>query len=378
MNEKKKYLFVFLKTGGGHLAPARAISNYMNKHFPDIADPILIYGFEKTPRWIRYIIEDGYGILQYTSRWFFELLYLLHKIEPIPRITSFLVGSFMKQYLEEVIMKEKPDKIVILHFFCINPILNILKKHNISIPVEILITDPFTPHPMWFLEKKQNLIVFSRELESKVNKKKTGHSVKRFSFPIDEKYSKTLSTDEVIEVKKRLGYDPAKKLVLMLGGGDGVPKGERLLRRLLEEKFEHEIGLVCGNNTVLRQGAENQKKKYNAANLKIYGYVDFIYDLLNIADSVITKCGASTIMEILNLKKVPVVIDYIWEQEQGNVDYIKNRKLGIYEPRVRKLPMLIKNLLEDDELRLSYQKNIEKENITNGVKEVAEYLTVFK
>jgi processive 1,2-diacylglycerol beta-glucosyltransferase/1,2-diacylglycerol 3-beta-galactosyltransferase len=283
----------------------------------------------------------------------------------------------MRKYLEAVIINEKPDKIVILHFFCINPILKILKKHNISIPVQILITDPFTPHPMWFLEKKQSLIVFSKELESKVNRKKSGHNVARFPFPIDEKYSKILSADEVLTIKKRLGYDPVKKMVLMLGGGDGVPKGERLLQRLLEEKFEHEIGIVCGNNTILRQGAENQKKKYNAVNLKIYGYVDFIYDLLNIADLVITKCGASTIMEILNLKKVPIVIDYIWEQEQGNVDYIKNKKLGIYEPRVRKLPELIRSLLEADELRLSYKKNIDKENITNGVGEVAKYLNAF-
>lgn len=376
MSEKKKYLFVFLKTGGGHLAPARAISNYMSKHFPNIAEPILIYGFEKTPHWVKYIIEDGYGMLQYTGRWFFELLYFLHKIQPIARITSFLVGNFMKKYLEATILQEKPNKIIILHFFCISPILKILKKHNISIPVQILITDPFTPHPLWFLKKRQNLIVFSKELESKVNKRNKGHNVVRFSFPIDEKFSKILSADEVNSIKKRLGYNPSKKLVLMLGGGDGVPKGEKLLQRLLETKFEHEIGIVCGKNTLLRQAAEDQKKRYNANNLNIYGYVDFIYDLLNISDLVITKCGASTIMEILNLKKVPIVIDYIWEQEQGNVDYIKNKKLGIYEPHIKKLRGLIKNLLEDDELRLSYKKNIDMENIGNGVKEVAEFLTL--
>jgi len=44
---------------------------------------------------------------------------------------------------------------------------------------------------------------------------------------------------------------------------------------------------------------------------------DFIYELINISDVVLTKCGASTIMENINLKKVPVVNDYIWEQEQG-------------------------------------------------------------
>jgi len=57
LNEKKKYLFVYLKTGGGHLAPARAIFNYLNKHLPDKVEPQLIYGFEKTPRWVQYIVE---------------------------------------------------------------------------------------------------------------------------------------------------------------------------------------------------------------------------------------------------------------------------------------------------------------------------------
>ena len=172
MNAKKKYLFVYLKTGGGHLAPARAIFNYMNKHFSDKAEPQLIYGFEKTPRWVQYIIEDGYRILQYTGKWFFEFLYALNKFSPAAWISCNLVAPFMMKYLEETITNEKPEKIVIFHFFCIIPVFRILKKHNLSIPVLTVITDPFTPHPMWFLKKNQNFIVFSQELEAKVLQKK--------------------------------------------------------------------------------------------------------------------------------------------------------------------------------------------------------------
>ena len=374
MNTKKKYLLVFLKTGGGHLAPARAISNFMNKNYSDIAEPHLIYGFEKTPRWVQFIIEDGYGILQYTGRWFFEFLYTLHKIPIVARTTCSLVSIFMRKYLETEILKEKPDKIVILHFFCIIPILKILKMNKLSIPVQILITDPFSPHPLWFQKEKLNLIVFSEELESKVNKMKKGHAVKRLHFAIDDKFSKTLSVNEVVSIKKDLGYNPAKKMILILGGGDGIPKGEKILRKILKANINTEIGIVCGKNKVLENGAEEQKKAYDADNLKIYGYVDFIYELINISDLVITKCGASTIMEILNLKKVPVVIDYIWEQEQGNVDYIINKQLGIYEPKVDKLPKVIKSLIEDQKLSAVYRNNIMNEKIHNGVKEVTEFL----
>jgi processive 1,2-diacylglycerol beta-glucosyltransferase/1,2-diacylglycerol 3-beta-galactosyltransferase len=374
LNEKKKYLFVYLKTGGGHLAPARAIFNYLNKHYADSAEPKLIYGFEKTPRWLQYIIEDGYRKLQYTGKWFFEFLYAVNKIPIIARITCLLIAPFMNKYLQDVIINERPDKIVIFHFFLIIPIFKILKKNKLSIPVTTVITDPFTPHTMWFLVKNQNFIVFSNDLEEKVLRKRRGYTTHTFPFVIDDKFSKTLSNEEIISVKKKYEYDPVKKMLLVLGGGDGIPKGEKILEELLKSKPDYEIGIVCGKNEILQKGAENLKRKYEAKDLKIYGYVDFIYELINISDVVLTKCGASTIMEILNLKKVPVVNDYIWEQEQGNVDYLIEKKLGIYEPKIKKLPQAVKNLLEDEKLYSSYKENILKEKIENGVAKVARHI----
>jgi processive 1,2-diacylglycerol beta-glucosyltransferase/1,2-diacylglycerol 3-beta-galactosyltransferase len=315
-------------------------------------------------------------MLQYTGKWFFEFLYAINKVPLIARITCNLLTPFMSRYLEEVILNEKPDKIVIFHFFCIIPIYRILNKHKLSIPVQTVITDPFTPHPMWFLLKNQYFIVFSKGLEERIIKKRRGYSVKSFPFILDEKFSHSISNEEIPSVKAKLGYMPDRKMILILGGGDGIPKGEKILNEILKSNLNAEIGIVCGKNEVLQNGAENLKKKYDAEYLKIYGYVDFIYNLINISDVVITKCGASTIMEILNLKKVPVVNDYIWEQELGNVDYLIEKKLGIYEPRIKRLPVVVKNLLEDEKLYSSYKENISKEKIYNGVAKVAEYIII--
>ena len=280
----------------------------------------------------------------------------------------------MMKYLEETITNEKPEKIVIFHFFCIIPVFRILKKHNFSIPVLTVITDPFTPHPMWFLKKNQNFIVFSKDLEKKVLQKKKNYKVKSFPFVIDEKFSKTLSSEEVVVVKKKFNYKLDKKILLILGGGDGIPKGERILEQILKVNIDAEIGIVCGKNDILHKGAEILKKKFKAENLKIYSYVDFIYELINISDVVLTKCGASTIMEILNLKKVPLVNDYIWEQEQGNVDYLIDKELGVYEPKIKNLPSIINNLLKDEKLYSTYKENILREKILNGVKEISEFI----
>ncbi len=280
----------------------------------------------------------------------------------------------MRKYLEEVIINEKPEKIVIFHFFCIIPIFRILKKNKLSIPVQTVITDPFTPHPMWFLRKHQSFIVFSKSLEERIIRKKRGYTVQVFPFVLDEKFSKPLSNEEILSVKKKLNYSPDKKIILILGGGDGIPKGEKILNEILKSNLNAEIGIVCGKNEVLLKGAEQLKSFYKSDYLKIYGYVDFIYDLINISDVVITKCGASTIMEILNLKKVPIVNDYIWEQELGNVDYLIEKKLGIYEPQIKNLPKAVKNLLDNEKLYSSYSKNIVNEKIENGVANVAVYI----
>jgi len=374
LSTKKKYLFIYLKTGGGHLAPARAIFNYMNKHFTDIAEPKLIYGFEKTPRWVQYIIEDGYRLLQYTGKWFFEFLYALNKLPLVSRLSCNLLAPFMMDYLEETIVNEKPDKIVIFHFFCLIPVYRILKRNKLSIPVQTVITDPFTPHPMWFLVKNQNFIVFSNGLKDRIIAKGRGYIVQNFPFILDEKFSSALSQDEVLATKQKLGYKLNQKIVLILGGGDGIPKGERILDKVLKSKLDVETAIVCGKNDSLLKGSEGLKRVYKAENLKIYGYVDFIYELINISDVIITKCGASTIMEILNLKKVPVVNDYIWEQEKGNVEYLIKNDLGIYEPQIKNLPKAVKQLLEDEELYSGYVKNISNQRIENGVGETSNFI----
>lgn len=375
MDQKKKYLFVYLKTGGGHLAPARAIFNYLSTHFPDKVEPRLVYGFEKTPRWVQYIIEDGYRMLQYTGKWIFELLYAFNKITLLARITCNLLAPFMIKHLEEEIIKQKPTKIINLHFFCIIPIYKILKRNKLSIPVQTVITDPFTPHPMWFLLRNQNFIVFSKRLEERIIKKKRGHSVKSFPFILDEKFSKSSSASEIVSLKMKYNYDNTKKVLLILGGGDGIPKGELILEELLKTEPDYEIGIVCGKNEQLFKGAERLKKKYQQFNnIIVYGYVDFIYELINISDVVLTKCGASTIMEILNLKRVPVVNDYIWEQEQGNVDYLIEKKLGIYEPKIKNLPAVINELFKNEKLYDSYKEKIIEEKIENGLPAVTHYL----
>ena len=373
-SKKKKYLFLYLKTGGGHLAPARSVANYINKYKSDEVETVLADGFEKTKPFARFIVEDGYRILQNKSKWVYEWIYAFHKIKFISQISAFLVSINIEKYLRELFAKEQPDKIIVFHFFLIKPVSRTLKKIKINIPVIIIVTDPYIAHPLWFLNKKNNFVVFSEELKKRCVK--NGIEKNRLNvFPLilDEKFSKTPSEEEIKNYKIKHSFKK-ENILLIMGGGDGIPHGETILQNLLKLKIDFEIAFVCGKNKKLYNYAMQIKEKEKLGNLKVYGYVDFVYELLSICDIVITKCGASTFMEILMMKKVPLVNSYIWEQEKGNVDFLRNNKLGIYEKRIHKLPEIVQELFSDKNKLNEYKNNIKNYNFENGTAKVAEFI----
>lgn len=374
MLNKKKILFVYLKTGGGHLAPARALSNYINAAAPTQAETVLVDGLEKSSAFSKLIIEDGYRFLQNKANWLYEFIYLIHKIKLIAWLSAFLVSINTKKHLAEMIAKEKPDTIVVLHFFLIQPIRDIVKVSKSDIEIVSVVTDPFTPHPLWFLDKKQKFVISSDELKAYcVSIGIEKNNLKVLPFVIDQKYSKLANEKSKQALRTRFGFTD-KKIVLIVGGGDGMPNGEKILKELLLLNGKIEIAFVAGKNNEMFNNVSQLKSKNNLDKLKLFGFVNYIYELISVSDIIITKCGASTLMEILLSKKVPVVNRYLWEQEKGNVDYLLKHKMGIYEQRIDKLVIEVERLVDEKDYYNEYVENIEKAKIRNGVSDVAEYI----
>ena len=162
-----------------------------------------------------------------------------------------------------------------------------------------------------------------------------------------------------IRIRRKLGFEADSKIILILGGGDGMPRGKKILRKIIARNMDAEIAIVCGKNQKLYDKAFKLKNKFEIDNLKVYGFIDFVHSLVSISDVVITKCGASTSMEILMMGKVPV---------------INNSKMGILEKNTRYLPDVIHRLLTDSEFYNSLTNNIKNAAISNGVGQVSDYI----
>jgi processive 1,2-diacylglycerol beta-glucosyltransferase/1,2-diacylglycerol 3-beta-galactosyltransferase len=375
--KKNKYLFLYLKTGGGHLAPARSLADYLKHNYNESVETILVDGFSKTNGLVRYIIEDGYRISQTKAPWIYETLYALYKIPFVSELNNYLLSLFIYPYLKETINKEKPEKILIFHFFLIRPVYRLIKKEKLKCSVYTIVTDPFTAHPIWFLNKNQNFILFSEKLRKRcIDNGIPAKNINVLPFIIAEKFSGKRDGVNMPEIKKKLGFSTDSKVILLLGGGEGIPKGEMIVRQLISNINNIEIAVVCGRNKNLFNNLSHYVDQGGIANIKLFGYIDFVEELINASDVVITKCGASTFMEILFCKKIPIVISYIWEQEKGNVEFLTENNLGVYEKRIEKLPEIIKGIFSDEEKYSGIKRNISERNFENGIEKVAEFIVI--
>jgi len=320
-------------------------------------------------------IEDGYRNLQSKAQMLYEIIYAFNKIPFFSYLTCSIVSRSTISPLEYKILSEKPEKIVVFHFFLLKPIYKIVEKHKLKCRIITVVTDPYTPHPIWFLRKKQNFVVFSEKLKKKIDAMNLEpESIEVFPFILDEKFDKPMNEIEISSLKQKMGFDKSRKVVLIIGGADGLVKGEVILKKLLAKIKDHYIVMVCGKNEELYKLAVKIQKSGNYPYLKLFRLIDFVNDMLNISDVVITKCGASTFMEILLTRKVPVVTNYIWEQEKGNMEYLRDNGLGIYEKRLRKISDVVNELITNDQYYSTFVKKIINQDLKNGTAKVADYI----
>ena len=374
----EKYLFLYLKTGGGHLAPAKAVAEKIKTKRRVDVEILLVDGLSESNIFVKKVIEDGYKNAINKAAWTFEFLYALHKITAVSKLTASLVSYFVKPGLEKQILETMPMKIVVFHFFLIKPVFEIIKAHSLDIPVITVVTDPFTAHPIWFLQEKQNYVVFSDILKEKcIERGIDKNNLHVFPFVLDSRFSQKISDFKKIRIRKKLGFEIDSKIILIIGGGEGMPHGKKILKKIITRNMDAEVAIVCGKNEKLYNKALKLKNKYAIDNLKVYGFIDFVHSLVSISEAVVTKCGASTSMEILMMGKVPVINNYIWEQEKGNMEFVCQNKMGILEKNTRILPDILHRLLTDNEFYNSISNNIQNAAINNGVGLVSNYILKF-
>lgn len=373
----QKIAFLYLSTGGGHRAPARALSECIQGSFGDSTSCVIKDVFEKKVPILRFFFETGYlaAANYFNMAWVFT-----YRFSNIPFVFNSglkLIRPFIVPILVDFIRKEKITKIVCLHGLLTRFVREAINRVNPQIPLITVVLDPFTAHYYWFSEKKTDLVVFS----SKVYREavhKYGFSPERvFTYPLilSKKFSKPYTALEKAAVRRRMGIRPDEHVLLIAGGGEGLKNAGQLVKAFIALSLPYRLFVVCGKNKLLKMRLDDMVAAHQKGrNITVYGFVDFMPDLMNVADCVISKCGASIMMETLQTGKPLIISDYIRGQELGNMLYVTQKKVGWFLPNPYEAMKKAAAVLTNIELQKEITRRIAALHIRNGLDDICRFI----
>ncbi len=373
---KQRIAFLYLNTGGGHVAPARALSKALNETYPDRVEARLFNGFSERMRVCRFFFEDGYKISSNYFEASYVLFYRMTEIPFVMRVGNYFASIHGESNLVRFLRNERITKVVCLHEVLIMMTRKAIDRVDPKIPLITLVTDPFTAHGLWFYEKNMELVVFSEKLRKEAIERHGFPSdrVRRFPFMFSRAYDRPYTDAECAAVRSRLGIPAGRKVLLIAGGGEGLKSADRIVSLFLRQKRDELLIVVCGRNKLLRFQVNQMAEWYKATNVMTLGFVDFMPDLLNITDCVITKGGASTVMEVLAVGKPVIFSTFIRGQELGNVLHVVHNGAGWYIKKPREILAKAYEVIETPELSRQIRENIARLGVRNGLDDVVRFI----
>jgi processive 1,2-diacylglycerol beta-glucosyltransferase/1,2-diacylglycerol 3-beta-galactosyltransferase len=376
---KQKIAFLYLNTGGGHIAPAKALANGVKDAWPDEVDTFLVNGFSEKMRMCRLFFENGY---QATSNYFepgYVLFYRMTEHSFFRKFGTYLVSIHGENHLYRFLRDNGITKVVCLHEVLIEVARKAIDRLDPSIPLITLVTDPYTAHAIWFYQKRTELVVFSEKLRKEAIERYgfDPSRVHAFPFILNRAYDRRYSDTEIFEAKRRLGLPTDRKLILVAGGGEGLRSADRIVSEFVSKKRDEVLIVVCGKNKLLMRQLKIIIEWKRATNVILYGFVSFMPDLLNVADCVITKGGASTVMEVLAVGKPVIFSTFIRGQELGNVLFAVYGGAGWFIRKPKDILAQAERVIDDGSLGASVRRNIDALGIRNGLDGVRDFIHSF-
>ncbi len=363
--KKKKIVLLYLKTGGGHQAAAKALSEELTRKGDAV--PVMFDPLEEHQNIIKEMIEGGYSRLSSELKFLWPLFYELSNTEKSVKSIRELSRLLFTNRVERMLEEEKPDSIIILHFLLIAPVAQAL--NHLSYKPDSVVTivlDPFSVHHAWYSDNPFPIYCFSDQaVETILSEGKERRSnVLQFPVIISQRFTGTSRN------LNWQSHSDHRRRILILGGGEGSSSSMRFLRYLAEQRPDLSIDFVCGKSERLYEQAHRFVRRNRIAdNVRIHGFVPNIEDYIASADLVLTKAGPATIMECLLIGRPLIIYDYLYGQERGNVDFIEENSLGVFIDTPQLLEKRIDEFLSRD-YRKKFGKKLESLNLRSGTEEI--------
>lgn len=390
-----KVLFLSADTGGGHRASAESLANQFLRHFPGTKYDLLDIWTEDGVLPYRTLVNSYKHLSAHPRQWRF--LYHLSNTRPYELVMDFHSTLMCEHRIRRRIASYDPDVVISVHPTMNNvPIISlkkISKKLGKHIPFFTVVTDFGSGHSTWFHNQVEKMYIASERIRklAKRRGRTPDEKLVMSGLPIRHDFAvhaEKLGDRTTVEgkqyqrqVRKDLQLNPDKRMVLVMGGGEGVGSLSSIVKELyakfVKQGVDATICVVCGRNEKLKNELETfdwdsvlkishkpKKRRYlfrllphavrsrriqeaidraaakeaeegpdfhhtpGKVDVVGLGFVTRMAEYMVAADVLVSKAGPGTIAEAAAVGLPIMLTSYLPGQEAGNVDVVLDGGFG--------------------------------------------------
>lgn len=347
----RKILVFYGTYGGGHIAAARSIKNYIDENYED-CDVEFVDCIEYISKYVNKISTTAYKELTKNTPKLWEKLYFGANNKTLSAISD-ASNRIMAIKLKELIKELRPDLIISTHFFSSHMCAILKKKKQISCELATIMTD-YHIHNLWLSlpEYVDHFFVANDQMKKEMMELNIpGEKIHVTGIPVSPKFNKKFNKDEIFD---DLWLDKNKFTVLLFGGGEfGLGKNAacKVLEATIRMFKDIQVVAISGKNKKMHKAFEDIVEKTNSEErVKVLEFTDKVPELMSISGIVVTKAGGLTVTESLVSGLPIVIINPIPGQEEQNAQFLVDSGCAIWiKKKEKNIPGILKNLYRNKE-----------------------------
>jgi processive 1,2-diacylglycerol beta-glucosyltransferase len=350
----KKVLIFYISVNSGHHMAAKSIENALLRLDENI-EVLTVNALNYiSPLLEKFIIKTYMGVVKNTPE-LWEYLYDNHEVKQ--KLSKFrdLAHRLNSSRLIKLLTDFQPDVAVCTQAYPCGVLASYKALNPQCCPIVGVITD-YVAHSYWLMNEVDVFAVPTKQTQdSLVQKGVSRDKVKVLGIPVDPMFSKKLNKDLL---KSWYGIPENRKVIMVMGGGQGLIPIREIVLSLEEVRRPIHVIAVAGRNHALKAKLDEIQAKCRVP-LTVYGYVNEIDQLMEIADILISKPGGLTTSEAL-VKKLPMIIfKPLPGQESKNTEFLVQNRIALKADAVDEIPKMVQRLVDDPERLKEICQNIE-------------------
>lgn len=360
----KKILIVYASAGHGHEKAAKAIHEACGG---ELIDTIRL-----APGFFGALYRDVYLFQIKHLPWLWGFFYYSLDLSWVYFFMKYirrLLNACTMQALERRLIEENASWIVCAHFTVIEVASHLKKAGKISSKIAVVVTD-YYPHYVWTAPGVDIYFVAGEETKRGLVKRGVAaDKVLVSGIPIENKFSLPVDADKMREA---LNLKPLIFTGLVTSGGAGIGAMSEIALQIMRQNPGMQLMVVCGTNQVLYKSLEAQQSVF--PNLRLFGFVNNMHELMEAADVVIGKGGGLTVTESFAKARPVVLFRPVPGQEARNAHFVRKHEAGFATNNLKALTTYVSRLAKDPVLLDQLRVGVRQVSRPRAAQEIAEHL----